>query len=220
MFQDQQITETLNKVHVLREVAEKAGATADVQRLLSLLEMLKVGLKGGNEPLALDMSGMGNSQIINGQSIGGIISFYDSEGKTRVSRWRKWWKINEFPTTHEEIHPTGILSVVGNLTPSSDHNQSPRNIYQCQMAKHTMGFSSQGINCRADQKLDHLQTLKPQLCALLLTKNIGLMTHHKGQMQLWQCWRIQGKYDMKDAMVLNKSSVDRGFAHGHIYQYQ
>ncbi|KAI3686715.1 hypothetical protein L1987_80399 [Smallanthus sonchifolius] len=38
---DQQITETLNKVHVLREVAEKAGATADVQRLLSLLEMLK-----------------------------------------------------------------------------------------------------------------------------------------------------------------------------------
>lgn len=39
----------------------------------------------------------------------------------------------KFPATHEEIHPTGILSVVANLTPWSDHNQSPRNMYQCQV---------------------------------------------------------------------------------------
>jgi DNA-directed RNA polymerase I subunit RPA2 len=38
-----------------------------------------------------------------------------------------------FPATHEEIHPTAILSVVANLTPWSDHNQSPRNMYQCQV---------------------------------------------------------------------------------------
>ena len=38
-----------------------------------------------------------------------------------------------FPATHEEIHPTGILSVVANLTPWSYHNQSPRNMYQCQV---------------------------------------------------------------------------------------
>lgn len=42
-------------------------------------------------------------------------------------------RLPEFPATHEEIHPTGILSVVGNLTPWSDHNQSPRNMYQCQV---------------------------------------------------------------------------------------
>lgn len=35
--------------------------------------------------------------------------------------------------THEEIHPTGILSVIANLTPWSNHNQSPRNMYQCQV---------------------------------------------------------------------------------------
>lgn len=40
---------------------------------------------------------------------------------------------NLFPATHKEIHPTGILSVVANLTPWSDHNQSPRNMYQCQV---------------------------------------------------------------------------------------
>lgn len=40
---------------------------------------------------------------------------------------------SSFPATHEEIHPTVMLSVVANLTPWSDHNQSPRNMYQCQV---------------------------------------------------------------------------------------
>ena len=33
-------------------------------------------------------------------------------------------------STHVEIDPTSILSVVANLTPFSDFNQSPRNMYQ------------------------------------------------------------------------------------------
>ena len=32
-----------------------------------------------------------------------------------------------------------MLSVVASLTPWSDYNQSPRNMYQCQMGKQTMG---------------------------------------------------------------------------------
>jgi len=36
-------------------------------------------------------------------------------------------------TTHQELFPHSILSVVANLIPFSDHNQSPRNMYQCQM---------------------------------------------------------------------------------------
>jgi DNA-directed RNA polymerase beta subunit len=37
--------------------------------------------------------------------------------------------------THEERHPTTMLSMVANLTPWSDYNQSPRNMYQCQASK-------------------------------------------------------------------------------------
>ncbi|MED6173335.1 DNA-directed RNA polymerase I subunit RPA2 [Stylosanthes scabra] len=103
---------------------------------------------------------------------------------------------SSFPATHEEIHPTVMLSVVANLTPWSDHNQSPRNMYQCQMAKQTMAFSSQAIQHRADQKLYHLQT--PQ-SPIVRTGSYS-------------------KYDMEDAMILNKSSVERGMFHGQIYQ--
>lgn len=43
-----------------------------------------------------------------------------------------------FPATHEELMPTAMLSVVANLTPWSDHNQSPRNMYQCQVFYHVL----------------------------------------------------------------------------------
>jgi DNA-directed RNA polymerase I subunit RPA2 len=33
-------------------------------------------------------------------------------------------------STHVEIAPTNVLSVIANLTPFSDFNQSPRNMYQ------------------------------------------------------------------------------------------
>lgn len=44
--------------------------------------------------------------------------------------------------THEEINATAFLSVVANLTPWSDHNQSPRNMYQCQVLARPRPFCS------------------------------------------------------------------------------
>lgn len=44
--------------------------------------------------------------------------------------------------THEEINATAFLSVVANLTPWSDHNQSPRNMYQCQVLAGARPFCS------------------------------------------------------------------------------
>ena len=61
-------------------------------------------------------------------------------------------------STHIEYTPTHVLSVVANLTPFSDFNQSPRNMYQCQMGKQTMGTPSGAIARRTDNKLYRLQT--------------------------------------------------------------
>jgi DNA-directed RNA polymerase beta subunit len=38
--------------------------------------------------------------------------------------------------THWEVAPTHIFSVVANITPFPDFNQSPRNMYQCQVRAH------------------------------------------------------------------------------------
>jgi RNA polymerase Rpb2, domain 6 len=51
--------------------------------------------------------------------------------------------------THEELSTGAMLSVVASLTPYSDYNQSPRNMYQCQMGKQTMGTPVQVRLCPA-----------------------------------------------------------------------
>lgn len=124
---------------------------------------------------------------------------------------------NLFPATHKEIHPTGILSVVANLTPWSDHNQSPRNMYQCQMGKQTMGFASQALHCRADQKLYHLQTPQTPIVRTSTYEKYCIDELPLGTNAIVAVLAYSG-YDMEDAMVLNKSSVDRGLCHGQIYQ--
>ncbi|KAI3825480.1 hypothetical protein L1987_06970 [Smallanthus sonchifolius] len=113
-------------------------------------------VQGGNEPLALDMSGMGNGQIINGQSIGGYWPSYKVSPPFMIPKEKlecpdggNGGTLNEFPATHEEIHPTGILSVVGNLTPSSDHNQSPRNMYQYGKIDDGFLFTRNQLSCRS-----------------------------------------------------------------------
>lgn len=124
---------------------------------------------------------------------------------------------NGFPATHEEIHPTGMLSVVANLTPWSDHNQSPRNMYQCQMAKQTMAFSSQAIHNRADQKLYHLQTPQTPIVRTSAYTKYNIDEFPTGTNAIVAVLAYTG-YDMEDAMILNKASVDRGMFHGQIYQ--
>jgi DNA-directed RNA polymerase I subunit RPA2 len=65
--------------------------------------------------------------------------------------------IREGITTHQELDLTNILSLIANLTPFSDQNQSPRNMYQCQMGIQTMGTPAHSLPYRVDNKLYRLQ---------------------------------------------------------------
>ncbi|GLJ25400.1 hypothetical protein SUGI_0486220 [Cryptomeria japonica] len=124
---------------------------------------------------------------------------------------------DDFPATHQEIHPTAMLSVVASLTPWSDHNQSPRNMYQCQMAKQTMGFPSQSIQFRSDNKLYRLQTPQTPIARTIGYKKYDIDEFPTGTNAIVAVLAYTG-YDMEDAMILNKSSVERGMCHGQIYQ--
>jgi DNA-directed RNA polymerase I subunit RPA2 len=46
-----------------------------------------------------------------------------------------------------------MLSQIAALTPYSDYNQSPRNMYQCQMGKQTMSTPIHSYKYRSDNKL-------------------------------------------------------------------
>jgi DNA-directed RNA polymerase I subunit RPA2 len=79
--------------------------------------------------------------------------------------------VREGISTHQELDPTNMLSLIANLTPFSDQNQSPRNMYQCQMGKQTMGTPCHSFPFRPDNKLYRLHT--PQ-APLVQTRTHGL----------------------------------------------
>jgi len=125
--------------------------------------------------------------------------------------------IREGITTHQELDPMNILSLVASLTPFSDYNQSPRNMYQCQMGKQTMGTPMHAMPYRPDNKLYRLQN--PQ-APVVQTKRHGeykMDEYPNGTNAVVAVLSYTG-FDMEDAMILNKSALERGFAHASVYK--
>ncbi|KAJ3289897.1 hypothetical protein HK104_007149 [Borealophlyctis nickersoniae] len=120
-------------------------------------------------------------------------------------------------TTHQEVTPTNILSVVANLTPFSDFNQSPRNMYQCQMGKQAMGTPAQNLPYRTDNKMYRLQTGQTPVVRPDLHNDYGLDGYPNGMNAVVAVISYTG-YDMEDASILNKSSHERGYGYGTIYK--
>nr|XP_057929565.1 DNA-directed RNA polymerase I subunit RPA2 isoform X2 [Doryrhamphus excisus] len=120
-------------------------------------------------------------------------------------------------TTHQELFPHSMLSVVANFIPYSDHNQSPRNMYQCQMGKQTMGFPLHAFLDRSDNKLYRLQTPQSPLVRPHMYDHYSLDNYPSGTNAIVAVISYTG-YDMEDAMIVNKASWERGFAHGCIYK--
>lgn len=120
-------------------------------------------------------------------------------------------------TTHIEEAPTNMLSIVANLTPFSDFNQSPRNMYQAQMGKQTMGTPATALRHRTDNKLYRIQTGQTPIVRPALHDTYGIDNFPQGANAVVAVISYTG-YDMEDAMILNKSAHERGFGYGTIYK--
>ena len=119
-------------------------------------------------------------------------------------------------TTHLELSKISFMSNLANLIPMPDNNQSPRNMYQCQMGKQTMGTPCHNWFTQASTKLYRLQTPATPLFRPVHHDNIELDDFAMGTNAIVAVISYTG-YDMEDAMILNKSAFERGFAHGSIY---
>uniref|UniRef100_UPI00358DE3D5 DNA-directed RNA polymerase III subunit RPC2 isoform X2 n=1 Tax=Myxine glutinosa TaxID=7769 RepID=UPI00358DE3D5 len=120
-------------------------------------------------------------------------------------------------TTHLEIEPFTLLGVCAGLVPYPHHNQSPRNTYQCAMGKQAMGTI--GYNQR--NRIDTLMYLLayPQR-PMVQTKTIEIISFEKlpaGQNATVAVMSFSG-YDIEDALILNKASVDRGYGRCLVYR--
>jgi len=119
--------------------------------------------------------------------------------------------------THLEIFPSAILGAGASIIPYPEHNQSPRNTYESAMAKQSLGFSTPMMNTSTYVRQHSM--LYPQI-PIVTTKAMGLLGLEKrpaGQNCVVAVLPFDG-YNIEDAIVLSKSSVDRGLGRTFFYR--
>lgn len=118
-------------------------------------------------------------------------------------------------TTHMELGKTSFLSNLAQLIPMPDCNQSPRNMYQCQMGKQTMGTAYHNYGQLNETKVYRLQTPATPLFRPVHYDHIKMDNYPMGTNAIVAVISYTG-YDMEDAMIINKSAFERGLCHGSI----
>ncbi|CAM9761273.1 unnamed protein product, partial [Phaeothamnion confervicola] len=119
-------------------------------------------------------------------------------------------------TTHVELDVTNMLSLIASLTPFSDCNQSPRNMYQCQMGKQTMGSAAHSLTPhRTDNKMYRLLFPQAPIVQTRRQAEFQMDNYPQGTNAVVAVISYTG-FDMEDAMILCKSSYERGFGHASV----
>ena len=120
-------------------------------------------------------------------------------------------------TTHLEIEPFTLLGVCAGLIPYPHHNQSPRNTYQCAMGKQAMGTIALNQRNRIDTLLYNLvYPMRP----MVKSRTIELIHFEDlpaGQNAIVAVMSYSG-YDIEDAIILNRASLDRGYGRCLVYR--
>ncbi len=119
--------------------------------------------------------------------------------------------------THQELKETAFLSVLARMIPYPDFNQSPRNMYSCQMAKQTMGTASHTLRYRSDNKMYSVVSPQSPLVRTSAYDHYQLDNYPLGTNAVVAVCSYTG-YDMEDAMIINKASMERGFKAGLIHK--
>lgn len=118
--------------------------------------------------------------------------------------------------THYEIHPSLIVGHMASTIPLSDHNQSPRNTYQSAMGKQAMCIYAGNYAKRLDKNAYVLCSLSRPIVETR-AMNILKMQEMPFGMNAIVAIACYGGYNQEDSIIMNKSSVARGFMRGLYY---
>jgi DNA-directed RNA polymerase I subunit RPA2 len=120
---------------------------------------------------------------------------------------------------YRERHVNAMMSLMARLTPFPDFNQSPRNMYQCQMGKQTMGVPATAYDFRSDVKMFRLTYGQSPVVRTNAHRDYLIDDYPNGLNAVVAVLAYTG-YDMEDAMIINKASYERGIASASVYYSQ
>ena len=122
----------------------------------------------------------------------------------------------KYDFTHCEIHPSTIFGVLASCIPFPEHNQAPRNTYQCAMGKQAIGVYSLNYDQRMDKTAYVLTYPSRPLVDTRLMNFIHLNQIPSG-CQIHVAIMTHTGYNQEDSVLVNKGSIDRGLFAATIY---
>lgn len=161
-----------------------------------------------------------NRNLINFQDLidQGVIEYLDVN-EMSISHIALSEKELTEKNTHLEIDPFTLLGVCAGLIPFPHNNQSPRNTYQCAMGKQAMGTI--GLNQRV--RIDTLLYCLAYPQRPVVSSRTIRLTHFDeipaGINSIVAVMSYSG-FDIEDAIVMNKASIDRAFGRCFVYRSQ
>lgn len=120
-------------------------------------------------------------------------------------------------TTHCELDPSAILSISASIIPLTNHNQGPRVSYQCNMGNQALGLFVGNNRYRMDAEAKLLAFPSRPILTTQSAKFLGLDTLPAGNNIMLAIGTFEG-FNQEDAIVVNKSAIDRGLFMTTIYK--
>ena len=117
--------------------------------------------------------------------------------------------------THLEIDPMDLLGVVTSLVPYGNHDQSSRLNRGSKTQKQALGLYAANYLCRLDTDVSILQYPQKPIVRSFVYDTLN--TYPAGQNMIVAVMTHEG-YNMKDALVLNKGSLDRGIGRSFYFR--
>ena len=146
----------------------------------------------------------------------GLVEYLDAEEEENAYIALSPGEVTE-DHTHMEIATFTILGICASTTPYAEHNQSPRNSYQAAMAKQALGVYATNFQQRVDSRSHVLHYPQVPLVETAVMDTIGYKLRPSGQNCVVAVLSFEG-YNMEDALVFNKASIERGLGRSTFYR--
>jgi DNA-directed RNA polymerase II subunit RPB2 len=111
--------------------------------------------------------------------------------------------------THCEIDPSTIFGVLASCIPFPEHNQSPRNTYQCAMGKQAIGIYVTNYQERMDKTAWILNTPGRPIVDTRVMQMLKLNDLPSGMTVIVAIMTHTG-YNQEDSVMINQGAIDRG----------